>query len=176
MADWNREAVLEALKEVQDPDLHRDLVSLGMIDELEISEGGVSFAIVLTTPACPLKAVMERDARAALLRRFPTLSEIHIRFTAKPGAMRAFQSSLRCRSKTSWQFRAARVGSAKAASASIWRWLFVKPGQQWAFSMPIFTGRISTSCSAPTPSRAQPKRERTTARFWPRLRPTAFTR
>ena len=83
MADWNREAVLEALKEVQDPDLHRDLVSLGMIDELEITEQSVSFAIVLTTPACPLKAVMERDARAALLRRFPTLSDIHIRFTAK---------------------------------------------------------------------------------------------
>ena len=83
MADWNREAVLEALKEVEDPDLHRDLVSLGMIDQLETTEESVSFVIVLTTPACPLKAVMERDARAALWRHFPALEQIHIRFTAK---------------------------------------------------------------------------------------------
>ncbi|MGH2469415.1 MAG: Mrp/NBP35 family ATP-binding protein, partial [Chloroflexota bacterium] len=61
----SEEAVLAALRAVQDPDLHRDLVSLNMIRDLTIREGAVSFRIVLTTPACPLKGEMERAARAA---------------------------------------------------------------------------------------------------------------
>ncbi len=80
--DWSREAVLEALKEVHDPDLHKDLVGLGMIDKLELSENpleSVEFTIVLTTPACPLKAVMERDARAALQRHFPELRKDRVK-------------------------------------------------------------------------------------------------
>jgi ATP-binding protein involved in chromosome partitioning len=48
-------AVLEALRVVQDPDLHRDIVSLGFIKDLKISGGQVSFTIELTTPACPVK-------------------------------------------------------------------------------------------------------------------------
>ncbi len=80
-----KEDVLEALREVNDPELHRDLVSLGMIDKLEIAEGSISFTIVLTTPACPLKSVMERNARAALHRHFPALKSeaIQIRFGAQ---------------------------------------------------------------------------------------------
>ena len=83
-----KEAVLEALKEVHDPDLHRDLVSLGMIDKLEVSEEGVAFTIVLTTPACPLKALMERDARQVLQRRFPNLAgdKLQIHFEAQTRA------------------------------------------------------------------------------------------
>ncbi len=85
MADWTREAVLKALSEVHDPDLHRDLVSLGMIDKLELSDTGISFTIVLTTPACPLKSVMERDARGVLKRHFPALQDgqIQIHFDAQ---------------------------------------------------------------------------------------------
>ena len=62
----SKEEILEALSKVNEPELHRDLVSLKMIRDLEIGDGGVSFTIVLTTPACPLKNVMERDARNAL--------------------------------------------------------------------------------------------------------------
>ena len=61
----SEEAVLAALRTVQDPDLHRDLVSLNMIRDLTIRGGDVSFRIVLTTPACPLKGEMERAAHAA---------------------------------------------------------------------------------------------------------------
>ena len=60
------EKVLLALSTVIEPELHRDLVALNMIRNLEISGSDVSFTIMLTTPACPLKSVMERDARAAL--------------------------------------------------------------------------------------------------------------
>ena len=48
-------AVLDALKVVQDPDLHRDIVSLGFIKDLKVDGGIVAFTIELTTPACPVK-------------------------------------------------------------------------------------------------------------------------
>lgn len=58
---------MKALGKVNEPELHRDLVTLNMVRDLEISGGSVKFTIVLTTPACPLKNVMERDARNAVL-------------------------------------------------------------------------------------------------------------
>lgn len=59
-------AVMDALSTVIEPELHRDLVSLNMIRNLEISGNDVTFTIMLTTPACPLKGKMEGDSRAAL--------------------------------------------------------------------------------------------------------------
>ena len=55
--------VLDALKGVKDPDLGRDLVDLGMIKDIKIGDGTVSLTVNLTTPACPLKAQIERDVR-----------------------------------------------------------------------------------------------------------------
>jgi len=55
--------VLDALRQIQDPDLHKDIVTLGFIKDLKIDGGVVSFRIVLTTPACPVKAEMESAAR-----------------------------------------------------------------------------------------------------------------
>src|SRR6202171_5492725 len=60
--------VLEALKIVKDPDLHRDIVSLGFIKELRLDEGRVAFTIELTTPACPVKDQMRDQARAAVMQ------------------------------------------------------------------------------------------------------------
>ncbi len=59
-------AVMDALSTVIEPELHRDLVSLNMIRNLEIKGNDVVFTIMLTTPACPLKGKMEGDSRAAL--------------------------------------------------------------------------------------------------------------
>ncbi len=62
-----RTAVLAALGTVKDPDLGQDLVTLGMIQDLSVGpEGEVAFRVVLTTPACPLKAKIEADVRAAV--------------------------------------------------------------------------------------------------------------
>ncbi|MFZ9595985.1 MAG: Mrp/NBP35 family ATP-binding protein [Bdellovibrionia bacterium] len=62
-----RDSVLKALSTVQDPDLKRDLVSLNMIRDLVVTPAGeVSFRVVLTTPACPLKAKIEEDCRKAV--------------------------------------------------------------------------------------------------------------
>src|SRR6266404_8847017 len=60
--------VLEALKVVTDPDLHRDIVSLGFIKDLKIDGGRVAFTIELTTPACPVKEQMRDQARAAVMQ------------------------------------------------------------------------------------------------------------
>lgn len=59
----NRDDVLNALRQIIDPDLHRDIVSLGFVQDLAIDGPRVSFRIVLTTPACPVKGEMERLAR-----------------------------------------------------------------------------------------------------------------
>lgn len=62
----SEEAVMAALATVIEPELHRDLVSLNMIRNLKIEASDVTFTIMLTTPACPLKSKMEGDSRAAL--------------------------------------------------------------------------------------------------------------
>jgi ATP-binding protein involved in chromosome partitioning len=62
-----KEMVLAALRNVQEPELHNDLVSLNMIKDLEIDGDRVSFTIILTTPACPLKTRIENEARAAVI-------------------------------------------------------------------------------------------------------------
>src|SRR5262245_51214028 len=60
--------VLDALRVVRDPDLNRDIVSLGFIKELRLDEGRVAFTIELTTPACPVKDQMRDQARAAVMQ------------------------------------------------------------------------------------------------------------
>ena len=61
-----QEAVIGALSKVQEPELHKDLVSLNMIRDLKIDGSKVSFTVMLTTPACPLKSQIEREAREAV--------------------------------------------------------------------------------------------------------------
>jgi ATP-binding protein involved in chromosome partitioning len=65
-ASVSESSVLDALKVVQDPDLHKDIVSLGFIKNLKIDGGRVAFVIELTTPACPVKDQMREQARAAV--------------------------------------------------------------------------------------------------------------
>ena len=61
--------MLAALGTVHDPDLHRDLVTLGMIEDVAVEGGKVGFTLVLTTSACPLKAQIEDDCRRGGARR-----------------------------------------------------------------------------------------------------------
>ncbi len=76
------EQVLQALSTVQEPELRRDLVSLDMVKNLQIDGQRVSFTVMLTTPACPLKSVMERDIRAALAR-VPGVGEVQVGWDAR---------------------------------------------------------------------------------------------
>ena len=61
--------VLDALKGVKDPEIGRDLVDLGMIKDVKVGDGSVALTVNLTTPACPLKAQIEKDVRQALAAR-----------------------------------------------------------------------------------------------------------
>ncbi|HEX8145142.1 MAG TPA: Mrp/NBP35 family ATP-binding protein [Pyrinomonadaceae bacterium] len=63
MSQVTEQSVLDALRQIQDPDLHKDIVTLGFIRDLKIEGGAVSFRIVLTTPACPVREQMEGAAR-----------------------------------------------------------------------------------------------------------------
>jgi ATP-binding protein involved in chromosome partitioning len=58
--------VLTSLKKVVDPELHKDIVSMGMIKDLAINDGKVAFTLELTTPACPFNSDIEKDVRAAI--------------------------------------------------------------------------------------------------------------
>ncbi len=62
-----KEAVLKALSTVQEPDLHQDLVTLNMVHNLEIEGNSVTFTVMLTTPACPFRAKIERDSKEAVM-------------------------------------------------------------------------------------------------------------
>src|SRR5919204_1145426 len=75
-------SVLEALKVVKDPDLHRDIVSLGFIKDLKIDGGRVGFTIELTTPACPVKDQMRDQARAAVMQ-VPGVSAVDVNLSAR---------------------------------------------------------------------------------------------
>src|SRR5262249_19894817 len=74
--------VLETLKQIKDPDLHKDIVTLGFIRDLRIDGGAVSFRIVLTTPACPVKAEMESAARE-LVGALPGVSSVKVTMDAE---------------------------------------------------------------------------------------------
>ena len=81
-AGISTEAVLNALAAVQDPELHRDLVSLGMIHDLQVEGSVVSFKVVLTTPACPVRSELEQQARDVVLN-LPGVSDVRVTMGAE---------------------------------------------------------------------------------------------
>ncbi len=67
MSKLTKESVLAALSKVQEPELHQDLVALNMIRNLEVEGDKVSFTVMLTTPACPLRGQIEKEAKQAVM-------------------------------------------------------------------------------------------------------------
>jgi ATP-binding protein involved in chromosome partitioning len=76
-----KKMVLGALGKVHDPELHNDLVSLNMIRDIKIDGEKVSFSIMLTTPACPMKNQIESEARAAV-EAIPGVKSVELTFDA----------------------------------------------------------------------------------------------
>jgi len=74
--------ILDALRNVQDPDLHRDIVSLGFVKNVRIEGGDVAFEIQLTTPACPVRDQM-RDQAEELVRALPGVRSVSVEMTAQ---------------------------------------------------------------------------------------------
>jgi ATP-binding protein involved in chromosome partitioning len=82
MSQLTEQSVLEALRQIQDPDLHKDIVTLGFIRDLKVEGGQVSFRIVLTTPACPVKEQMEGAARE-LVGALPGVESVNVKMDAE---------------------------------------------------------------------------------------------
>ena len=80
-ASVSQQSILDALSKVQEPELHRDLVTLKMIRDLQIDSGNVRFTIVLTTPACPLRTQIEREAKAAVMA-IPGVTSVEMKMDA----------------------------------------------------------------------------------------------
>ncbi len=78
----NADAVLHALSAVMDPDLRRDIVSLGFVKNVAIDGGAVAFDIELTTPACPVKDLMKAQAED-LVRALPGVTSVAVTMTAQ---------------------------------------------------------------------------------------------
>jgi len=82
MSQLNEGLVLDALRQIKDPDLHKDIVTLGFIKDLKIAGGAVSFRIVLTTPACPVREEMESSARE-LVSAIPGVTAVNVTMDAE---------------------------------------------------------------------------------------------
>jgi ATP-binding protein involved in chromosome partitioning len=83
-----KEQVLQALSNVQEPDLGKDLVTLNMIQDLEINGNDVSFTIVLTTPACPMKDMMGTASTNAVKLLVNKEANVKVNFTSNTSSNR----------------------------------------------------------------------------------------
>lgn len=82
------EAILKALSNVQEPDLGKDLVTLNMVKDIVINGDAVSFTIVLTTPACPMKDLMSRASENAIKLLVNKNAKVKVNFTANTTSTR----------------------------------------------------------------------------------------
>lgn len=78
-----KEDVLNALRHVEEPDLKKDLVTLNMIEDIKIEGENVSFTVVLTTPACPLKGLIENACRNAIAHFISAEAVVDVKMTSR---------------------------------------------------------------------------------------------
>src|SRR2546421_7173037 len=82
MTQISEQSVLDALRQIKDPDLHKDIVTLGFIKDLKIEGGDVSFRIVLTTPACPVREQLHEQSRS-VVARLPGVKSVSVTMDAE---------------------------------------------------------------------------------------------
>ena len=80
-SEVNKDDVIKALSQVQEPELHKDLVSLNMIRDLVVERDRVTFTVMLTTPACPMRSQIEKEAKQAVMA-IPGVKSVEIRMDA----------------------------------------------------------------------------------------------
>ena len=76
-----QEKIMDALKTVQDPDLHKDIVSLGFVKNLNIDGGNVKFDVELTTPACPVKEQLRTECETKV-KAIDGVEQVDVNMTA----------------------------------------------------------------------------------------------
>ena len=83
-----KEKIMEALSNVQEPDLGKDIVTLNMVKDLEIEGNYVSFTVVLTTPACPMKDMIKMACVNAVKLMVDKEAVVNVRFTSQTSSVR----------------------------------------------------------------------------------------
>src|SRR5271170_372517 len=78
---FSEQDILDALRKIQDPDLHQDIVSLGFIKNMVIQSGKVSFDIEMTTPACPIKDLFKAQAETAV-KKIEGVTGVEVKMTS----------------------------------------------------------------------------------------------
>ena len=81
-------SILQVLRPVQDPELQKSLVELNMIRNVAVEDGDVSFTLVLTTPACPLREFIVEDCEKAV-RQLPGVNTVNVEVTAETPAQKS---------------------------------------------------------------------------------------
>ena len=115
-----QEQVVDALRNVIEPDLKKDLITLNMVEDIVVDGKNVSFTVVLTTPACPLKALIQSACVNAIVHFVDTEAKVTVNMTARttsgrtppprsPRAPRARTRRRRPRRAASWRPSAART-------------------------------------------------------------------
>lgn len=89
-----KDQVVEALKNVIEPDLKKDLITLNMIEDIEVNGLDVSFTVVLTTPACPMKALIQSACENAIIHFVDEKANVTVHMTARTTSGRAKQGAL----------------------------------------------------------------------------------
>ena len=89
-----KEKLLEALSYVEEPDLKKDLVTLNMIKDIEIEGKNISFTVILTTPACPLKELIRRACENAIIHYVDKDAKVTVNMTANVTSNRATRELL----------------------------------------------------------------------------------
>ncbi|MFT7421263.1 MAG: ATP-binding protein involved in chromosome partitioning, partial [Arcticibacterium sp.] len=84
----SKEDILDALSNVEEPDLKKDLVTLNMVKDVAVEGFKISFTVVLTTPACPLKELIRKRCMDALEEKLGTNIEVDIAMTAEVTTIR----------------------------------------------------------------------------------------
>jgi ATP-binding protein involved in chromosome partitioning len=88
------EKVLAALSNVQEPDLGKDLVTLNMVKDIEINGNDVSFTVVLTTPACPMKDMIRNACVNAVKLLVSKEANVNVNFTANTTSKRVDEGAV----------------------------------------------------------------------------------
>ena len=111
------EDVLKALSTVQEPDLGKDLVTLNMVKDIEINGNEISFTVVLTTPACPLKELIRRDCENAVKARGENVL-VRVNFTSDTTSKRTDPKTVLPRVKNIIAVVSGKGGVGKSSVAS----------------------------------------------------------
>lgn len=118
MMPITKEQVIEALKYVDDPDLKKDLITLNMVKDIEVDGKNVSFTVVLTTPACPMKDMIQKACENAILHFVDKEAIVKVNMTATVTSVRDKDNSTLSKIKNIIAVASGKGGVGKSTVAS----------------------------------------------------------